>query len=306
MEDRVLLADLTQHPVFAFVEQRAVLAAVFDGHGGEEAAQHAAQDMQSYLVSQGSAALQEQPAAALAHAISLAESDLLSAWRPQHGHAAGTTVCMLLLLDSVLHVAHAGDSRAVLSQGSRAVVLTQDHKPTCPSEAARIRAADPHAQITPDGYCYDLGVSRGLGSAHIKADPSKPAYVATPEVTSMQLTAADNFVIVGSDGLFDAVSSQEAVAAARRSLAVSNDAAAAAQVLAERAQKMGSSDNISVVVLLLHDRGIVLPKSNSRLFARAAAGAAAAAAAGESGPEVARAAADNERGSGGGAAPHAV
>lgn len=294
-----MMADLTHHPVFSFVAERAALVAVFDGHGGEEAAQHAAANMLPYLTSQGAIALREQPAAALARAISLEEAALLAAWAPQHGHAAGSTMCMLLILDSELHVAHAGDSRAVLSQGSKAVVLTRDHKPTCPSEAARIQAADPHAQVTPDGYCYDLGVSRGLGSAHIKGDPSKCAYVATPEVNSMQLTPGDDFVVVGSDGLFDAVTSQQAVAAARRSLAAGSGPAAAAQMLAERAQKMGSSDNISVVVLLLHDRGIVLPKSNSRLFAGRTAAAAAAA---EGGEGVAERAADNERGCGGGAA----
>lgn len=296
MEHCVLLADLTHHPVFSFVAERAVLVAVFDGPGGEEAAQHAAANMLPYLTSQGATALREQPTAALARAISLEEAALLAAWTPQHGHAAGSTVCMLLVLDSELHVAHAGDSRAVLSQGSKAVVLTTDHKPTCPSEAARIQAADPHAQVTPDGYCYDLGVSHGFGSAHIKADPSKCAYVATPEVNSMQLTPGDDFVVVGSDGLFDAGTSQEAVAAARRSLAAGSGPAAVAQMLAERAQKMGSSDNISVVVLLLHDQGIVMPKSNSRLFA----GRAAAAAAAEGGEGMAERAAVNERGSGSG------
>jgi hypothetical protein len=47
--------------------------------------------------------------------------------------------------------------------------------------------------------------------------------------------------------------------------------------LNERAQKLGSDDNVSVVVLLLHGRGIVLPKSNSRLFARRPVEAASAA-----------------------------
>jgi serine/threonine protein phosphatase PrpC len=58
-------------------------------------------------------------------------------------------------------------------------------------------------------------------------------------------------------------------------LADCNDAAAASKALVDRAQKLGSQDNISVVVLLLHDRGIVLPNSNSRLFARRAVAAPA-------------------------------
>jgi serine/threonine protein phosphatase PrpC len=64
-------------------------------------------------------------------------------------------------------------------------------------------------------------------------------------------------------------------------LAESQDPAAAAQALVDRAQKLGSLDNTSVVVVLLHNRPIVLPKSNSRLFNRLAAQTAAAAATSE-------------------------
>jgi serine/threonine protein phosphatase PrpC len=173
-----------------------------------------------------------------------------------------------------------GDSRAVLARarGANAVPLTADHKASNPSEAQRINTADPHATVTSDGYLYEeLAVSRGLGSAHVKADPAKRAYVATPEVTSIEIGAADDFLILASDGLWDKVGPQDAVAAARRSLAAQKDATAAAEALIERAVKLGSDDNISVVVVLLHDRNIVLPNSNSRVFARRAAAAAAAA-----------------------------
>jgi serine/threonine protein phosphatase PrpC len=174
-----------------------------------------------------------------------------------------------LLLDDVLHIAHVGDSRAVLAQGVKAVPLTSDHTASSAPEAERIHAADPNATVTADGYLYgELAVSRGLGSAHLKADPSKRAYVAVPEVTSIHLSPEDDFVVLATDGLWDQVSSQAAVAAARRSLAERNDAAAASEALVDRAQKLGSGDNISVVVLLLHGRGIVLPQSNSRLFGR--------------------------------------
>jgi serine/threonine protein phosphatase PrpC len=105
--------------------------------------------------------------------------------------------------------------------------------------------------------------------------------VATPEVKSIQLGEGDDFLLLATDGLWDQVSSADAVAAARRSLAEARDSAAAAQALVERAQKLGSLDNTSVVVVLLHDRPIVLPKSNSRLFAKRAAQTAAAAAVSE-------------------------
>jgi serine/threonine protein phosphatase PrpC len=225
--------------------------------------------MLEHVISQGAAALQDQPSSALAHAIDSAECEIVSAWVPGDTHASGSTLCLALLLDDVLHVAHVGDSRAVLAQGAKAVPLTADHTASSASEAERIHAADPNATVTADGYLYgELAVSRGLGSAHLKADPSKCAYVATPEVTSIQLGPADDFVVLATDGLWDKVSSQAAVTTARRTLAERNDAAAASEALVDRAQKLGSGDNISVIVLLLHGRGIVLPQSNSRLFGR--------------------------------------
>jgi serine/threonine protein phosphatase PrpC len=300
-EDREIAISLTGHPAFGFAKS-AVLCAVFDGHGGDETAQYLATHMVEHIVSQGAAALQEEPDSALARAINCAEREVQSAWVPGAGHASGSTLCLCLMIDDKLHIAHVGDSRAVLAQSGKAVPLTDDHKPSSPAEAERIHAADPGATITADGYLYcELGVSRGLGSAHLKADPSKRAYVATPDVTSMQLGSGDDFVVLATDGLWDRVGSQDAVATASRSLAEHNDAAAASHALVERAQKLGSDDNVSVIVLLLHGRGIVLPKSNSRLFARRPVAAAA-------GPAVhgegacASEAADNERVSGGGVA----
>jgi protein phosphatase 1L len=269
MEDRILTADLTGHPAFSFVQQRAGLCAVFDGHGGHQTAEYLMSTMLEHIINQGAAALQDQPSSALAHAIDSAEREIQSAWAPGDGHASGSTLCLALLLDDVLCVAHVGDSRAVLAQGAKAVPLTADHTASSASEAERIYTADPSAIVTADGYLYgELAVSRGLGSAHLKADSSKRAYVATPEVTSIQLGPGDDFVVLATDGLWDKVSSQAAVAAARRSLAEQKDAAAASKALVDRAQKLGSGDNISVVVLLLHGRGIVLPQSNSRLFGR--------------------------------------
>jgi serine/threonine protein phosphatase PrpC len=277
MEDRVLTKDLTGNPHFKFAKC-AGLYAVFDGHGGHQTAEYLAGHLEEHIVRQGAAALQEQPDSAVVHAIGGAEQQVLSAWKPGDGPASGSTLCLALHIDDKLHVAHAGDSRAVLARGAKAVPLTADHKASSPSEAQRIQAADPNASVTGDNYLYgELAVSRGLGSAHLKADTSKRAYVATPEVDSIQIGAADDFLLLASDGLWDKVGPLDAVAAARKSLAQHKDATAAAEALIERAVKLGSDDNISVVVLLLHDRDIVLPTNNSRLFARRAVAAPAVA-----------------------------
>ena len=270
MEDRVLTADLTSESAFAGAE-RAVLLGVFDGHAGSATAQYLSSSMVGHLLAEGGAALQQDPAGSMERAVGRAEGVLMASWDPACGPASGSTLCMGLVLGSVLHVAHAGDSRAVLARSGRALQLTRDHKPSSEAERERIHAADPSAQVSSDGYMYgELGVSRGMGSAHIKADATKSAYTATPEVRSIQLEESDDFLILASDGLWDVVSSAEAVTAARKSLAADRDAAAAAAVLVERAKQLGSTDNISVVVVLLHGRAITLAASNSRLFRRPA------------------------------------
>jgi hypothetical protein len=69
------------------------------------------------------------------------------------------------------------------------------------------------------------------------------------------------------------VDNSEVIQVARRTLAGSRSdpqgpASAASRALVDRALRRSSSDNISVILLLLHGRPITLPKSNSMLFKR--------------------------------------
>ena len=51
----------------------------------------------------------------------------------------GCTAVTALICDSMLHVANAGDCRAVLSKNGLAVALSDDHKPDNELEGRRIR-----------------------------------------------------------------------------------------------------------------------------------------------------------------------
>lgn len=65
-----------------------------------------------------------------------------------------------------LHVANVGDCRAVLCRGGNAVVLTTDHTPSVPSEAARVEAAG--GFVSRGRVNGILGVSRSFGDIHCK------------------------------------------------------------------------------------------------------------------------------------------
>lgn len=136
-----------------------------------------------------------------------AEVEILASYEAGQGSdTAGSTLCAILLVDDKLHVAHVGDSRAVLGRGAEPIQLTRDHKPGCQIEAARIEQDDPHADISGDGYMYgELAVARAIGSAAWKRDPSKRALIPTPDLVSIQLQPDDDFVVLATDGLWDKV-----------------------------------------------------------------------------------------------------
>jgi len=59
-----------------------------------------------------------------------------------------------LAAGGVLWAAHAGDSRAVLARGPRAVRLTEDHKPCLPAERLRVEANGGRVQLGRGQRCW--------------------------------------------------------------------------------------------------------------------------------------------------------
>lgn len=74
-------------------------------------------------------------------AFRIADEDFYRAVAAAEECDAGSTALAALVLGASLLVANAGDSRAVLSRRGKAIDLSRDHKPCCPSEHERIRAA---------------------------------------------------------------------------------------------------------------------------------------------------------------------
>lgn len=89
--------------------------------------------------------------------------------RPALHAAYARTVPALGLQSSppvFLHVANVGDCRAVLCRAGEAVVITEDHTPSIPSEAARVEAAG--GFVSRGRVNGILGVSRSFGDIHCK------------------------------------------------------------------------------------------------------------------------------------------
>lgn len=145
-------------------------------------------------------------------------------------------------LTSTLHVACTGDSRAVLGQKRpdgtwEAVPLSLDQTGRNPQEFARLEKEHPGEEnmVTKDGRVLGIAVSRAFGdgrwkwSVDMQKDlyrrfqapallPSKyevrtpPYLTAEPVVTSTKIDASQpSFLIMASDGLWDRLTSQQAV-----------------------------------------------------------------------------------------------
>ncbi|KIK51748.1 hypothetical protein GYMLUDRAFT_208435 [Collybiopsis luxurians FD-317 M1] len=163
----------------------------------------------------------------------------------RHAHSGS---CALLSIyepeTRTLRVALTGDSRAVLGrkvqegggEGTEkrevyeVLVLSQDQNAHNPSEVARLEAEHPGEQVVKDGRVMGWGMARAFGDAAYKwsldiqkqlyerylGDPIRsnmktpPYLTAEPEVTATRIQKGD-FLIMASDGLWDCLTSEEAV-----------------------------------------------------------------------------------------------
>lgn len=223
MEDRILIV-----PQLQGVEDVSVFG-VFDGHGGAEVAQLATELLPRIL----SACLvrYSEPHNAIRESFIQLDQEIRRSKSAafQGFDAVGCTANVVLALRRAgrlrLLCANCGDSRAVLSRGGVAVNLSQDHVPQDPGEKRRIEAAGGFVSIESSGRVDGtLAVSRALGDFRFKSRPDLPPdrqkVIAVPDVKEIPVGKCDEFVAVGSDGVFSVFSSEELVSmlgAARRS-----------------------------------------------------------------------------------------
>jgi protein phosphatase 2C family protein 2/3 len=172
MEDRIaverLPAPQLARPAMADVQ----FMGLYDGHGGQSCAHFAASRLHKHLAASANFRA-GRVAAGLRDAFKECEASFMA----EGESASGSCALVAVLGGGRLHVAHAGDSRAVLCTGARAeaVELTRDHKPDSAEERARIEAAGGAvviggrcARVTHPGTSMMLATSRSLGDRDFK------------------------------------------------------------------------------------------------------------------------------------------
>lgn len=254
--------------------------AIFDGHGGAEAAsyvkQHAMRlffedsDLHLHLPASASDVLDElflkQVEESHYKAFLLADQALAD--ECSASDYCGTTALTVLIMGRHLVIANAGDCRAVLCRKGVAKQMSQDHRPsTCLQEKKRVEQLGGY--FDQDGYLNgQLAVTRALGDWHMKKNSSP--LIAEPEVRQMMLCEEDEFMIIGCDGIWDVMSNQEAVALVRCQLRQHNDPQRSAVALVNQALHLHTSDNITAIVVCFSSHTAPSKPStqypNSRLF----------------------------------------
>lgn len=154
----------------------------------------------------------------------------------------GSTSCLAIICGNKLITAHTGDTRAVLCRDRKAFRLTSDHKPSRPDERKRIMDAGGVVKKI-NGVSRVQGVlatSRVIGDRHLA-----PYTTAQPEIRVEVLTPLDQFIIIATDGVWDVITDQEAVNMARRTASAEQ----AAFAISKRAYARGSGDNITTLVV---------------------------------------------------------
>ncbi|XP_073534762.1 PH domain leucine-rich repeat-containing protein phosphatase 1 [Phyllobates terribilis] len=138
--------------------------------------------------------------------------------------------------------ANVGKCQTVLCRDGKPLNLSKDYTVSCDEELKRVKRHK--AIITEDGKVNGVtDCTRILGYTFLH-----PSVTPRPHVQSVALTPQDEFFILGSKGLWDSISEEEAIETIRNV----PDALAASKKLCSLAQSYGCSGSLCAVVVQLN------------------------------------------------------
>jgi serine/threonine protein phosphatase PrpC len=227
--------------------------AVFDGHGGKLVSKYLKKNLPYFFIHKFKKNIYKKQNKAIDYfnkVYNLIQNDLKEK-HPRAIEYCGSTACVLIhFIDhdkkQKLWVLNVGDSRAIkCNKFNIAEPLTQDHKPNSPEERNRIEKLGGKIQFDgADWRIKDLSLSRAFGDLDCT-----PFVTHLPQIYNYTIDN-DKFIIIACDGLWDVLSNQDAVDFINN-LLMTNYKGNYAKLLAEHALRMGSMDNISVIVYFI-------------------------------------------------------
>uniref|UniRef100_A0A6U2VV92 PPM-type phosphatase domain-containing protein n=1 Tax=Paramoeba aestuarina TaxID=180227 RepID=A0A6U2VV92_9EUKA len=212
--------------------------AIYDGHGGRNCVEYVEKHLHhllSKMIEGGKPVPESLKQSYLDVDDEIHENEI------KYSGTTAVSCCIMQEEDKkMLYVANCGDARAVLCRGGKAIRLTVDHKANDEEEAARIRNAG--GFILMNRVNGILAVTRSLGDQTMKE-----FVTGEPYLNQIQLTAEDSHLIVACDGVWDVLEDQDACNIVMKE----KDLKKKAERLVGHSLKGGSTDNISVIVIVL-------------------------------------------------------
>jgi len=166
---------------------------------------------------------------------------------------SGTTAICVLISEKYTIFSNCGDSRGVLSgDGSKPVLVTQDHKPSNPPELERIQNAGGSVMI--QRVNGSLAVSRALGDFEYKnvdgKGPTEQLVSPEPEFY-MKKREADNdeFLVLACDGVWDVMTNEDICSFISARMRVTDNLEQIANEVIDTCLHKGSRDNMSIIII---------------------------------------------------------
>lgn len=248
------------HAIFDIQEEGLFSAEVYDGHSGKAAAYAASEIVTPHFLSllrseRSKQADERRPDRDLLREAYLAADSYVV----NRGIESGTAAATFHIIGDRFLAANAGDSRVIIGTRRNAVQLTFDHKPDVPAERSRIESLGGRVitYVVPRVQGM-LAMSRALG------DPILKPYVSPePRIVEGLLGSENDFAVVACDGVWDVLKSRDVISVARDV----GDPQAAAERIVAKALAVGTSDNLTVIVLDLRQHTAQLARRKMEILA---------------------------------------
>lgn len=239
--------------------RNANIIGIFDGHGGSLVSKYLKEHLPRYFYTSSESILSNKHTDYIKKVYDRMQQKIIKDV-PQCKQMGSTALVLQLEKGKsdqyYMQVINSGDCRAVLcNEYNIAVTLTKDHKPMQWEEKIRIESLG--GKITRDvGDDYrinGLAVSRSFGDLDVL-----PYVTHVPEIFNYKININSRFIILGCDGVWDVLSSQDAVDFVIREMMQSptylenyhtHTQKNIAKKLGEFALKKGSGDNISIIIM---------------------------------------------------------
>ncbi|KAJ9468340.1 putative protein phosphatase 2C T23F11.1 [Diplonema papillatum] len=241
--------------------KRAVVAGVFDGHGGAGCSSwlngNLARHLPLALFSDAPAAGELVPA--VLDSFVAADAALRAADATEFS-VVGSTCCLALVFPRDVFCFNVGDSRAILVSKTGGVTeLSTDHNLTDPEERDRVTAAG--YSIVRDRIEGMLSVPRAFGDFDFKQcggkSEAEQAVSVVPTAVHVERTPDDLFILIACDGVWDGYENEGAAAAVMASFEAGKSDADAlkdlllSNVAAELSEGAVGTDNETAILIRL-------------------------------------------------------